>query len=130
MVSTITEGWEDQIVTSGIYKDHKMPRQTFLSKMEKVFKSHKSSSSIILGDFNLHDQDGRDMEQLNSLAIDNGFNPLIKEGTTINDHLLDQVFITNTSSTQLLKTAVLPSYFSDHSLVVVCIQKQDPFSEA
>ena len=129
MVSTVTEAWGDQIVASGIYKDHKMPRKTFLSKMKNVFENHKSSLSIILGDFNLHDENGKDMEQLHSIAINCGFNPVIKEGTTINGNLLDQVFINNTIGKQCLETAVIPSYFSDHSPVVVCMEKPDLSSE-
>ena len=128
MVSAVADAWGNQIVTSGIYKDHRMPRKTFLSKMKNVFENHKSSLSIILGDFNLHDENGKDMEQLNSLARNNGFIPVVREGTTINGHLLDQVFITDTS-TQCLQTVVLPSYFSDHNLVVVCMKKHDLSSE-
>ena len=128
MVSTVCEAWDAQIVTTGIYKDHKMPRKTFLSKMNNIFENHKSFFSVILGDFNLYDENGRDMEQLNVLASNNEFVPIVKEGTTINGHLLDQVFVNNTSM-QSLHTEVLPSYFSDHNLVVVCIKKQGLSSE-
>ena len=69
------------------------------------------------------------MEQLNLLATKNGFIPIIKEGTTVNGHLLDQIFITNTRNTQFIDTVVLPSYFSDHNLVVACLKKQDLSSE-
>ena len=129
MVSAVTKAWNSQIVISGIYKDHKMPRKTFLSKMKNVFENHKSFFSIILGDFNLHDENGRDMKHLNSLATDNGFIPMVKEGTTVNGHLLDQAYITDTGNRNYLDTVVLPSYFSDHSLVVVCIKKTNLFSE-
>ena len=131
MVCTITKVGSVQIMASGIYKDHNMSKKDFLSKIENVFDDHRTffeehstSLSIIMGDFNLYDENGKSLKNLNTLAIQNGFIPLINKGTTINGHLLDQIFITDTGKNRNhQKTVILPSYFSDHNLVVLCLEK-------
>ena len=88
--------------------------------MEKVFKTQSKTPSIILGDFNLYDEKETDFEnsRINKIAHENGFVPMVNEGTTINGHLLDQIFISK--GVNELKIEVLPSYYSDHHLIVLC----------
>ena len=119
MISTVTNWAKEISHVSCIYKDHDMPKNVFLTEMEKVFESHSLYPSIIAGDFNLYDDENEHNESLNSCALRYGFVPTVHHGTTIHDHLLDQIFINGTYS----KTIILPSYFSDHNLVVLCLPK-------
>ena len=57
------------------------------------------------------------------LADQYGFRALITEPTTIKGSLLDQVFINLETEESELKVEVLPSYFSDHHLITVCLLK-------
>ena len=122
LTSAVTE-WAGEVSNvSCIYKDHEMPKKVFLSNMEKVFESHSLYPTIIAGDFNLYDEKNEHNELLNSSAQKYGFVPTVHHGTTIHDHLLDQIFITKTHNEDS-KTVILPSYFSDHNLVVLCLPK-------
>ena len=107
-----------------IYKDHAMPKNIFKNKMEKVFENFQIKPSIIAGDFNLYDENGRYNGLLNSLALENNYFPLVHKSTTINGHLLDQIFINDENYVNSSKIVTLPSYFSDHDLIVLCIKKQ------
>ena len=124
MTSTVTE-WANKIsFVSCIYKDHDMPKNVFLNDMDDIFENHGQLSypSIIAGDFNLYDDKNHYNGLLNSSAEKHGFVPTVHQGTTINDHLLDQIFITESYLSQS-KTVVLPSYFSDHDLIVLCLPR-------
>ena len=122
LTSAVTEWAGELSHVSCIYKDHEMPKKVFISNMDKVFESHSLYPSIIAGDFNLYDEKNEYNELLNSTAQKYGFVPTVYHGTTIHDHLLDQIFITKAHSEDS-KTVILPSYFSDHNLVVLCLPK-------
>jgi hypothetical protein len=104
-----------------IYKDHRMRKQEFLRKMEHVFKAHRNNVGLVLGDFNINMLED---DSLYEVASSEGFRPLVTSGTTIHEHLLDQMFINSNISEKEIQVQVLPSYFSDHHLVVLCIKKQ------
>ena len=77
-------------------------------------------TAIVLGDFNINMMKDKDCLQL---ADQYGFRALITEPTTIKGSLLDQVFINLETEESNLKVEILPSYFSDHHLITVCLQK-------
>ena len=80
----------EPMTVSLIYKDHDMNNAVFLSKLTDVLNNHQKSNAIVLGDFNI------DMNKDNSLqncAAKSGFSPLVSCDTTINNSLLDQVFV-------------------------------------
>jgi hypothetical protein len=104
-----------------IYKDHKMRKQEFLRKMEQVFKAHRNTVGLVLGDFNINMLED---DSLYKVASSEGFKPLVTSGTTIHEHLLDQMFINSDIDEESIQVQVFPSYFSDHHLVVLCIKKQ------
>ena len=123
MISTVTELAGELCHVSCIYKDHEMSKNVFIAKVNKVFETLENFPSIIAGDFNLHDDNNKSNDLLNSCAQEYGFVPMVDEGTTIHDHLLDQFFINCDNYENESKSVILPSYFSDHSLVVLCITK-------
>ena len=123
MISTVTEWAGELCHVSCIYKDHEMSKNVFIAKVNKVFETLENFPSIIAGDFNLHDDNNKSNDLLNSCAQEYGFVPMVDEGTTIHDHLLDQFFINCDNYKNESKSVILPSYFSDHSLVVLCIKK-------
>lgn len=117
----------DFAITSGrktfislIYRDHKMKKQEFLRKMELVFKAHENNVGLILGDFNFNMIED---DSLQRVAASHCFKPIVSHPTTIHEHLLDQIFINSSISEEAIRVHVLPSYFSDHHLVVLCIKK-------
>ena len=122
MISVVTEKLDQEIWYSGIYRDHKMTKQVFLAHIETVFESHRTIPSVILGDFNSYDENNMFNSQLNALANKYGFIETVRQGTTVNDHLLDQIYVTDTKQYDLMKMVVLPSYFSDHNLVILCLK--------
>ena len=124
MVNTVTNWAGEPSFVSCIYKDHEMPKKHFIDDMKKVFEHFSNYPSIITGDFNLYDEHDKDIGLLNSLAKLNGFVPTVHQGTTINDHLLDQIFV-NDHLKESFTSVNLPSYFSDHNLVVLCLKKND-----
>ena len=101
-----------------LYRDHKMSNQQFNSKLSSLFKSHEKEASLLLGDFNVNMLQN---ESILETAENYGFHSIVDSGTTINNHLLDQVFLN--VSAEKLKVVVLPAYFSDHHLVIICIPK-------
>ena len=107
-----------------VYKDHSMPKPLFINKMKKVFESSLAKPSIIAGDFNLHDDTNKYNGLLNSYALENNFIHLVNESTTINGHILDQIFVNDENYLNSYKIINLPSYFSDHNLIVLCIKKE------
>ena len=122
MVSMRFRGKESAHVTL-LYKDQKMSKKDFLSRMDQLFSLHGDREAIIMGDFNI------DMKQDNSLetvARANGFLPIVDVATTIYDSLLDQVFI-NFPMPRNWEVISLQSYFSDHNLVVLCLKKKEFF---
>ena len=124
MVNTVTNWAGKPSFVSCIYKDHEMPKKHFIDDMKKVFEHFSNYPSIITGDFNLYDEHDKDIGLLNSFAKQNGFVPTVHQGTTINDHLLDQIFV-NDHLKESFTSVNLPSYFSDHNLVVLCLKKND-----
>merc|ERR1712212_547357 len=123
MISTVTEWAGELCHVSCIYKDHEMSKNVFIAKVNKVFETLENYPSIIAGDFNLYDENNKSNDLLNSCAREYGFVPMVEEGTTIHDHLLDQFFINCENYKYNSKSVILPSYFSDHSLVVLCVKK-------
>ena len=110
------------LVLSLIYKDHKMKKSDFLTKMQHLFRKHANDNSILLGDFNINTKEDR---SLNDLAYKENFVPIVDCTTTIHGSILDQVFVNSTLlETISFSVEVLHSYFSDHDLVVLCIRKQ------
>ena len=102
-----------------LYKDHQMPISVFKEKLKTVFDDELGKVSMIMGDFN------RDMLKFNDLqTISKSYNyvPLVSTPTTIHQSLLDQIFIRPKNGLEF-KLEVLPSYFSIHHLVVLCIKK-------
>ena len=97
-----------------------MGKQDFLIKMETVFENLKDKKAIVLGDFNINMHNDN---SLTKIAHAHGFVPLINCSTTVNDSLLDQIFINSSQLEKGVKTVFLQSYFSDHDLVVMCIPK-------
>ena len=112
----------ESVLVTGIYKDHKMARSTFLEEMNSIFQAQKNAHSLVLGDFNLHDENETSNLKLNEIAQKHNFSPMVHEGTTINGHILDQIYVTDSLEKEM-EIVVLHSYFSDHSLIVLCIKK-------
>ena len=108
----------DAISITTIYKDHAMHKLSFEAKMQKIFELKANSNSIIVGDFNYNMMEDK---TLIKMAEAKGFKPLIDEATTFNNTLLDQVFIN--FEIPNLNVLNLPSYYSDHNLIVICIPK-------
>ena len=79
-----------------------------------------STSGVIIGDFNVNMLTNNDCQEL---ASKYGFRPVVPSSTTIKGSLLDQAFINFNLSDETLKVEVLPSYFSDHHLICLCIRK-------
>ena len=77
--------------------------------------------SMILGDFNI---DTLKDNYLVSLVKKHKFVPLVKNGTTINGNLLDQIYVCNFPILDKCEVVTVPSYFSDHDLVVLCLPKE------
>ena len=124
MTSAVTELTGDHNIVTCIYKDHEIPPKEFIDEMDKIFEQHSNHCpSIIAGDFNLYDDKDIHNGLLNSCALKHGYTPTVNEGTTVNNHLLDQIFISEAYQQYGMKTVILPSYFSDHSLVVLCLPK-------
>merc|ERR1711954_3475 len=105
-----------------VYRDHLMPKTEFLQKIRNVFQNHSHGSSIIMGDFNI---DMKKEESLRSIANEEGFFPIVECGTTIHDSQLDQIFI-NFQTPVNWEVVSLQSYFSDHNLIVLCVNKNSP----
>ena len=78
------------------------------------------TSGVIIGDFNVNMLTNNDCQEL---ASEYGFWPVVHTSTTIKGSLLDQAFINFNLSDENLKVEVLPSYFSDHHLICLCIRK-------
>ena len=110
---------EKETYISVIYRDHKLPKHEFLKKMEEVFQAHENNAGLILGDFNFNMMED---DSLYRIAASYGFKPVVSSSTTHQDHLLDQVFISVNMSEETYEVLVLPSYFSDHHLIVLCIR--------
>ena len=123
-IVTASAGLSDKesVLVTGIYKDHKMSRPTFLEEMNCIFQTQNNGHSIILGDFNLHDENGSSNLKLNEIAQKHDFSPMVHEGTTINGHILDQIYVTDSLKKEM-EIVVLHSYFSDHNLIVLCMKK-------
>ena len=102
-----------------IYKDHKIPKREFHDKIISVFRSSKETK-LVLGDFNYNMVEDTSIQDI---AENEGFQPTVSRGTTIHDHLLDQIFISPDVNNNNLAVCVLPSYFSDHHLVVLCVPR-------
>ena len=75
-------------------------------------------TAVVAGDFNIDMM--KDQECL-TLAHNYGFRAHIEVPTTIKGSLLDQVFTNFDVNEQNFRLEVLPSYFSDHHLVTLCI---------
>ena len=110
----------EYVSISLIYKDHKMQKDEFLGKLEKVFQQYKDVPSIILGDFNINT---REDSSFVTLIDAHEYVPLVEGSTTINGNLLDQILVRNCSFFDHCDVVTLPAYFSDHDLVVLCIRK-------
>ena len=91
--------------------------------MDNIFATLSAYPTIVAGDFNLYDEEDKYNELLNNCAQNHGFAPTVYQGTTINDHILDQIFINDDTQRSSSKTVILPSYFSDHNLVILCLKK-------
>ena len=78
-----------------------MPKNDFLERLRKVFRSHKESNSIIMGDFNINMKED---DSLKTVAGKEGFYPIVNCGTTIHGSLLDQIFINFHTSSVLSLT--------------------------
>ena len=76
---------------------------------------------MILGDFNI---DTLKDDELVGLVKKHKFIPLVKNFTTINGNLLDQIYVCNFPILDSCKVVTVPSYFSDHDLVVLCLPKE------
>ena len=111
----------ESLSISLVYKDHHMPKEEFLTELEEVFKQKMNIPSIILGDFNINMLDD---ESLMLLQVKYKFIPMIDVGTTINGHLLDQIFVSNFPFFSDCDVVTLPTYFSDHDMLVLCIPKK------
>ena len=105
-----------------IYKDHIMPRKEFLKLLKQLFKNKMHLPSIILGDFNINTLEDSD---LMGLAIEHKFESLVQNSTTINGNILDQIYVCNFPFLVNCEVVTMPSYFSDHDLVVLCVPKGD-----
>ena len=114
----------EQSFVSCVYKDHGMPKPLFINKMKNVFENFQAKPSIIAGDFNLYDNNNKYNGLLNSSAHENNFFPLVNESTTVNGHILDQIFVNDKKYLNSCKIVNLPSYFSDHNLIVLCVKKE------
>ena len=123
MISTVNEWAGKDSFISCIYKDHEMPKNIFIDKMNNIFATLSDYPTIVAGDFNMYDENNKYNELLNSCAEKYGFAPMVHQGTTIHDHILDQIFINDEKKRSSSKIVILPSYFSDHSLVVLCLKK-------
>ena len=123
MISIVNEWAGEPSIISCIYKDHEMPKNVFINKIDRIFATLSANPTIIAGDFNLYDESDKYNELLTSCARNYGFTPLVHQGTTINDHILDQIFINEDNQRSSSKTVILPSYFSDHNLVILCLKK-------
>ena len=78
------------------------------------------NSGIVIGDFNINMLKDNDCQEL---AKTYGFQPVVHTSTTIKNSLLDQAFVNFELNDETLKVEVLPSYFSDHHLICLCIRK-------
>ena len=107
----------EDAVCSVLYRDHKDSFNTYKSRLSNVFKTLKVSKSLVFGDFNTDMLQSMDCQ---ILAKSHGFHPLIEVPTTINNTLLDNVFVNFDSR---LAVEVIPAYFSDHHLIVICMKK-------
>ena len=105
-----------------IYKDHIMPRKEFLKLLKQLFRNKMHLPSIILGDFNINTLEDSD---LMGLAIEHKFESLVQNSTTINGNILDQIYVCNFPFLVNCEVVTMPSYFSDHDLVVLCVPKGD-----
>ena len=123
MISIVNEWAGESSIISCIYKDHEMPKNVFINKINNIFATLSANPTIVAGDFNLYDESNKYNELLTGCAKNHGFAPLVHQGTTINDHILDQIFINDDNQRSSSKTVILPSYFSDHSLVILCLKK-------
>ena len=123
MISTVNEWAGKDSFISCIYKDHEMPKNVFIDEMNNIFATLSDYPTIVAGDFNMYDENNKYNELLNSCAEKYGFAPMVHQGTTIHDHILDQIFINDEKKRSSSKIVILPSYFSDHSLVVLCLKK-------
>jgi len=119
MVSIKNEDEDGQNMLTLIYRDHSMPKTEFLRKIKYVFRKHSHGNSIIMGDFNFNMKED---DSLKSIANEEGFFPIVDCGTTIHDSQLDQIFI-NFQTPVNWKIVSLQSYYSDHNLIVLCINK-------
>ena len=59
------------------------------------------------------------------LAIEHKFESLVQNSTTINGNILDQIYVCNFPFLVNYEVVTMPSYFSDHDLVVLCVPKGD-----
>ena len=98
-----------------------MPKKEFLKTLEQLFKKRMHLPSLILGDFNINMLEDND---LMGLAMKHELNPLVQNSTTINGHLLDQMYVCNLPFIDYCEVVTMPSYFSDHDLVVLCLPKE------
>ena len=98
-----------------------MPKKEFLQSLDKLFKKRKDMPSMILGDFNI---DTLKDDDLVSLVKKHKFVPLVENGTTINGNPLDQIYVCNFPILDKCEVVTVPSYFSDHDLVVLCLPKE------
>ena len=110
----------EYVSISLIYKDHMMPKNEFLGKLEKVFQQYKDVPSIVLGDFNINTWED---DSFVTLAHAHDYVALVEGSTTINGNLLDQILVRNCPLIDYCDFVTLPAYFSDHDLVVMCIPK-------
>ena len=77
-------------------------------------------SAIVIGDFNVNMLKNKDLQEAASVY---GFFPAVNLATTINGSLLDQSFINFEIDHDDLNVEILPSYFSDHHLIILCLRK-------
>ena len=98
-----------------------MPKKEFLQTLDKLFKKRKNMPSMILGDFNINTSKDDDLV---GLVMKHQFIPLVENNTTINGNLLDQIYVCNFPFFDNYEVVTLPSYFSDHDLVVLCLPKE------
>ena len=97
-----------------------MPRKEFLKSLKQLFKNRMHLPSIILGDFNINTLKDSD---LMGIAREHKFESLVQTSTTINGNILDQIYVCNFPLLYNYEVVTIPSYFSDHDLVVLCVPK-------
>ncbi|KAK3104821.1 hypothetical protein FSP39_011007 [Pinctada imbricata] len=117
---------EDKLQIIVIYRPQAYPIPLFVERLSDIISilNENNEPCIILGDFNenILQNNGK----IHSFMTSRNFRQVVTSATTENGTLIDHVYVTGNID---VTTKIIPTYYSDHEAVLVCVKFQNDISK-